>query len=344
MVVWAIFNVMTNITRLMIKIMVKFLCYRDKVIRWQKERRIMKLEVKELKKTFGEKEVLHGISFEVESGQALGLLGRNGAGKTTTIRILMDVFKCNSGEIIIDGKPFKASEYSIGYLPEERGLYPKKKIKDQMLYLARLRGLSKDQALKNIDKWLTRLEVMEYKEKKLETLSKGNQQKVQLASTLVADPEIVILDEPFSGLDPVNSQILKDVVNELIEEGKIVIFSSHQMSYVEEFCDNIAIINHGDVVLKGRLKDIKKEFGQNRLVLSVEDMSNEALANDVREKISDLVSVDAVKKEFVILVMNDGVTKEAVLEKLLALGVKIEHFGIYEPSLNDIFVAKAGDE
>lgn len=304
----------------------------------------MKLEVKELKKSFGDKEVLHGVSFAVESGQALGLLGRNGAGKTTTIRILMDVFKANGGEIILDGKPFVARDNSIGYLPEERGLYPKKKVKDQMLYLAQLRGLSKAQALANIDKWLNRLEVMEYKEKKLETLSKGNQQKVQLAATLVADPDIVILDEPFSGLDPVNSQILKDVVNELIEDGKVVIFSSHQMAYVEEFCDNIAIINHGEVVLDGRLKEIKKEFGRNRLILSVEDMSNEALADEVKAKFADIVTVDKVKKDYLVLVMNEGTSKEAVMEKLLTSGVKIEHFGIYEPSLNDIFVAKAGDE
>ncbi|MBE6015299.1 MAG: ATP-binding cassette domain-containing protein [Lachnospiraceae bacterium] len=304
----------------------------------------MKLEVRNLKKSFGEKEVLHGISFSVESGMALGLLGRNGAGKTTTIRILMDVFKANAGEILVDGKPFVAKDYRIGYLPEERGLYPKKKVKDQMVYLARLKGVSKGQALANVDKWLERLEVMEYKEKKLETLSKGNQQKVQLATTLVADSDIVILDEPFSGLDPVNSQILKDVVSDLIAEGKLVIFSSHQMSYVEEFCDNISIINHGDVVLDGRLKEIKKEFGRNRLVIAAENYTLDELATKLTDEFSDVVSVDKKKKEFLVLQMNDNVSKEGVLTRIVGSDIRLERFGIYEPSLNDIFVAKAGEE
>jgi len=310
----------------------------------QKKEKEMKLEVRNLKKSFGEKEVLHGISFSVESGMALGLLGRNGAGKTTTIRILMDVFKANAGEILVDGKPFVAKDYRIGYLPEERGLYPKKKVKDQMVYLARLKGVSKGQALANVDKWLERLEVMEYKEKKLETLSKGNQQKVQLATTLVADSDIVILDEPFSGLDPVNSQILKDVVSDLIAEGKLVIFSSHQMSYVEEFCDNISIINHGDVVLDGRLKEIKKEFGRNRLVIAAENYTLDELATKLTDEFSDVVSVDKKKKEFLVLQMNDNVSKEGVLTRIVGSDIRLERFGIYEPSLNDIFVAKAGEE
>ena len=304
----------------------------------------MKLEVRNLKKSFGEVEVLHGINFTVESGLALGLLGRNGAGKTTTIRIIMDVFKATSGEVILDEAQFVARDHRIGYLPEERGLYPKKTVKEQMVYLARLRGLTKAEALANTDKWLERLGVMEYKERKLETLSKGNQQKVQLAATLVADPDIVILDEPFSGLDPVNSQILKDVINEQIAEGKLVIFSSHQMSYVEEFCDNIAIINHGDVVLSGRLKEIKREFGHNRLSLCAENYSVAELSEAVANELSALVTIDKATKDNVILKMNDGVTKEAVLSKLLESSIKIDKFGNYEPSLNDIFVEKAGDD
>ena len=229
----------------------------------------MKLEVKDITKSFGDKEILKGISFSVESGKALGLLGRNGAGKTTTIRILMDVFHSNSGEILLDGKKFDPRKVQIGYLPEERGLYPKREILEQMVYLARLRGVSKKQAVENSKKWLERMQVLQYEKKLLETLSKGNQQKVLLASTLVCDPDFVILDEPFSGLDPVNSQILQEVVRELIAEGKIVIFSSHQMSYVEEFCEDVVIINHGEVVLSGNLSEIKREFGKNQLALSV---------------------------------------------------------------------------
>ena len=206
----------------------------------------MKLEVKDLRKSFGDKEVLHGISFSIESGRALGLLGRNGAGKTTTIRILMDVFRANSGTITVDGKPFHPRDFRIGYLPEERGLYPKKGVQEQLIYLAQLRGSSRSDAKRQSERWLKRLGVEEYAQRKLETLSKGNQQKVQLAQTLVCDPDLVILDEPFSGLDPVNSQILKDVIREQIEAGKLVIFSSHQMSYVEEFCEDIVLINHGE--------------------------------------------------------------------------------------------------
>lgn len=304
----------------------------------------MKLEVKNLRKTFGENEVLHGISFSVESGKALGLLGRNGAGKTTTIRILMDVFHANSGEILLDGKPFIRKEHSIGYLPEERGLYPKKKVLEQMIYLAQLRGISKNQAKENSLKWLGRLEVEQYANNKLETLSKGNQQKVQLASTLVANPDIVILDEPFSGLDPVNSQILKDIVQSLIEENRIVIFSSHQMGYVEEFCENIAIINHGEIVLEGELSKIKQEFGKNQLVLNAENYSVSELKNYLEENFVNEVSIIGAKKEFVIISLNENMTKKDLLTKLLDSPIEIERFENYKPSLNDIFVAKAGDE
>lgn len=304
----------------------------------------MKLEVKEIRKSFGEKEVLHGVSFEVESGKALGLLGRNGAGKTTTIRILMDVFHANSGEILIDGKKFVPSEYQIGYLPEERGLYPKRTVMEQMIYLAQLRGLNKKAAETNTKRWLNRLEVAEYETRKLETLSKGNQQKVQLAATLVANPDIVILDEPFSGLDPVNSQILKDVVSELIADGKLVIFSSHQMSYVEEFCDHIAIINQGEVVLAGRLKEIKQAYGEKQLVLAAENLSQEELADRIEKEFADIVSLSGKKREFLILELVDGHTRKKLLERLAKSDIGVERFGNYEPSLNDIFVAKVGEQ
>ena len=304
----------------------------------------MKLEVKEIRKSFGEKEVLHGVSFEVESGKALGLLGRNGAGKTTTIRILMDVFHANSGEILIDGKKFVPSKYQIGYLPEERGLYPKRTVMEQMIYLAQLRGLNKKAAETNAKRWLNRLEVAEYETRKLETLSKGNQQKVQLASTLVANPDIVILDEPFSGLDPVNSQILKDVVSELIADGKLVIFSSHQMSYVEEFCDHIAIINQGEVVLAGRLKEIKQAYGEKQLVLAAENLSQEELADRIEKEFADIVSLSGKKREFLILELADGHTRKELLERLAKSDIGVERFGNYEPSLNDIFVAKVGEQ
>ena len=304
----------------------------------------MKLEIKDLRKSFSGNEVLHGISSSVESGKALGLLGRNGAGKTTTIRILMDVFKSDSGEILLDGKPFIPKNHQIGYLPEERGLYPKKKVTEQIVYLATLRGISKKEAKENTKKWLTRLGVIEYENRKLDTLSKGNQQKVQLAQTLVCNPNIVILDEPFSGLDPVNAQILKDVVSELIADNKLVIFSSHQMSYVEEFCEDIAIINKGNISLSGNLKDIKKEYGKNRLILSSNNYSLDELEEICKNNFSNLVTVYAVKKDFLILELCEDCTKNSFLKSIIDYGIDIESFSVYEPSLTDIFVLKAGDE
>lgn len=304
----------------------------------------MKLEVRNLKKNFGDNEVLHGISFTVRSGSALGLLGRNGAGKTTTIRILMDVFKSNGGTVLLDGSPFRPGECRIGYLPEERGLYPKKTVSEQLIYLGMLRGLSAKQAKENMKKWLKRMEVLEYENRKLETLSKGNQQKVQLAQTLICDPDIVILDEPFSGLDPVNSQILKEVIKEQIQKGKLVIFSSHQMSYVEEFCEDIAILNHGKIVLGGELKEIKREFGKDRLVLSSMDETPQDLAVRLRDEFSDLLDVEKVQKDRVIIRKKEKENKNQILGRLIEHNVDLEFFGQYEPSLNDIFVEKAGDE
>ena len=303
----------------------------------------MKLEVKDITKSFGDKQVLHGISFEVQSGRALGLLGRNGAGKTTTIRILMDVFRANSGEVLLDGEKFNQRKHLIGYLPEERGLYPKKKVIEQMVYLGRIRGISKSEAVANAKKWLKRRGVLEYENAKLETLSKGNQQKVQLASTLVCDPDIVILDEPFSGLDPVNSRILQDVVMELIGQNKIVIFSSHQMSYVEEFCKDIVIINKGDVVLSGDLDNIKREFGKNQLVVSAVDKTLDDLENIINEHMSDILEITGRTKEELIIKNVADVSRKQILSKFISENIEIERFETYKPSLNDIFVSKVGD-
>lgn len=304
----------------------------------------MILEVKNITKKFGDNEVLHSVSFQVESGKALGLLGRNGAGKTTTIRIIMDVFRANSGELYLDGRKFNQKDVQIGYLPEERGLYPKKTCLEQLVYLGRIRGVSKQTATANAKKWLKRLEVSEYENRKLETLSKGNQQKVQLASTLVCDPDIVILDEPFSGLDPVNSRILQDVVRELINDNKIVIFSSHQMSYVEEFCEDIAIINKGEVILSGNLNEIKTRFGENQLVISARNLNRDELENLVNKSLSDIINVTGQTKEEIIVRANSGVARKNILNRLLELDVDIERFETYKPSLNDIFVSQVGEE
>ena len=207
-----------------------------------------------------------------------------------------------------------------------------------------LRGLNAKKAKEQTKKWLERMGVSEYENRKLETLSKGNQQKVQLAQTLLCDPDIVILDEPFSGLDPVNAQILKDVIKGQIQAGKLVIFSSHQMSYVEEFCDEIAILNHGDVVLAGNLREIKRDFGRDRLVVSSLSETPEELAEKLRAGFSDLLEVEKIQKDRVIIRKKEESDKTKILGRILEKGIDLEFFGLYEPSLNDIFVEKAGDE
>lgn len=255
----------------------------------------MQISVNNICKTFGDKKVLDGISLSCESGKSLGLLGRNGAGKTTTIRIIMGIFPTDSGEILVDGKPIDRNKLKIGYLPEERGLYPKKIIMEQLVYLAELRGLKASEAKKSARHLLENLEMTEYENKRLDTLSKGNQQKIQLIATLTCNPDIVILDEPFSGLDPVNAILLKDTVKELIANGKIVIFSSHQMNYVEEFCNDIAIINKGKIVKAGEITKIKKSYDRNKIVL---DCANfEKVKAFIDERMHDIVqSTDCVRK------------------------------------------------
>lgn len=304
----------------------------------------MELQVHDLHKSFDGREVLHGISFSISSGKALGLLGRNGAGKSTTIRILMDVFKADQGNMSMNGKTFHAKDYNIGYLPEERGLYPKKKVSEQLIYLATLRGLSHGEAKANLKKWLKRLGIEEYENRVLDTLSKGNQQKVQLAQTLMCDPDIVILDEPFSGLDLVNSQTLKEVVQEQIQDGKLVIFSSHQMNYVEEFCEDIVILHHGDVVLQGNLKQIKKEYGKNRIVIRALYPKKQEFRELLETQCQELLHIYEEKDGGFIIELQPNVNKRDVLTRMLELEVDLEAFQLYEASLTDIFVSKAGDE
>lgn len=295
----------------------------------------MVLELKNIDKSFGEKQVLKGVSFKAEGGRAFGLLGRNGAGKTTSIRILMNVFPANNGEVLIDGAPIDYDKIGIGYLPEERGLYPKKIIIDQLVYFAELKGMSAKEATNAVDYWLARLGMSEYRNKRLDTLSKGNQQKIQLITALAHDPDIVILDEPFSGLDPVNAMLLKDVVKEQIAKGKIVLFSSHQMSYIEEFCDSIAIINAGKVAISGDLHEIKRNYPRDRLVVSTRDV----------EKItSDLGAICTVRDDGSILVQLENPAEKQAMMKRLAENYDIDEIRVFEPSLNDIFVEYAGEQ
>ena len=294
----------------------------------------MILELKNIDKSFGEKEVLKGVSFTAEGGKAFGLLGRNGAGKTTSIRILMNVFPANGGEVLIDGKPIDYDKIGIGYLPEERGLYPKKLIIDQLVYFAELKGMSAKDAVKAVDYWLSRLGMTEYRNKRLDTLSKGNQQKIQLITALAHDPDIVILDEPFSGLDPVNAMLLKDVVKEQISKGKIVLFSSHQMSYIEEFCDSIAIINAGKVAISGDLHEIKRTYPRDKIVVSTQ----------ASEKImADLGDICTEREDGTLLIQLASPDEKQSMMKRLVESYDIDEVKVFEPSLNDIFVEYAGD-
>lgn len=295
----------------------------------------MILELKTIDKSFGEKEVLKGVSFSAESGKAFGLLGRNGAGKTTTIRILMNVFPANGGEVLVDGRPINYEKIGFGYLPEERGLYPKKMIINQLVYFAELKGMSHKAAVKAVDDWLDRLGMGEYRNKRLDTLSKGNQQKIQLITALAHDPHIVILDEPFSGLDPVNAMLLKDVVKEQISKGKIVLFSSHQMAYIEEFCDSIAIINAGKVALCGGLHEIKRKYVRDRLVV------NTINPTPIQADFGAACTMN--ENGSLIIKLNAPAEKQAVMKRLVD-NYDIDELKVFEPSLNDIFVEYAGEQ
>jgi ABC-2 type transport system ATP-binding protein len=293
----------------------------------------MILELRNIDKSFGEKKVLKGVSFTAEGGKAFGLLGRNGAGKTTSIRILMNVFPANSGEVLIDGKPIDYNKIGIGYLPEERGLYPKKLIIDQLVYFAELKGMSTKEAVKSVDYWLGRLGMSEYRNKKLDTLSKGNQQKIQLITALAHNPEIVILDEPFSGLDPVNAMLLKDVVKEQIAKGKVVLFSSHQMSYIEEFCDSIAIINAGKVAISGDLREIKRTYPRDKIVVSTQTPAKIK---------ADLGDVCTEREDGTLIIKLASPDEKQAMMKRLVESYDIDEVKVFEPSLNDIFVEYAG--
>lgn len=299
--------------------MIQWSQYKHTKDEWQ-----MQLQLNNIAKYFGEKPVLNSISLHVDAGRAFGLLGRNGAGKTTTIRILMNVFPPTSGNVTLDGNPIDYAKTKFGYLPEERGLYPKKTIVEQLTYFAMLKGMDKAAAVASVDKWLARLDMSAYRDKRLDTLSKGNQQKIQLITALTHDPDVVILDEPFSGLDPVNAMLLKDVVRETIDKGKIVLFSSHQMNYIEEFCDDIAILAEGKIALQGDLNQIKRSYPRNKLVVRTQQ-TEQLLQSESCTRIAD----DTV------LVAADDVTETM---RRLTQTYALDEIRVFEPSLNDIFV------
>ena len=247
----------------------------------------------------------------------------------------MNVFKATEGEILLDGKPLEHNNISFGYLPEERGLYPKEKIFDQLIYLATLKGMKKDEAASSINYWLDFLNMTEYKNKPLDTLSKGNQQKIQLISSIAHNPDIIVFDEPFTGLDPVNAKLLEDVVKEQIKQNKIVIFSSHQMNYIEEFCDDILILKNGEIMLTGNIKQIKQSYQRDKLKIESKDAKKIKSEHQAETK--------QIDSSTLIYKMASEDQKAKVMQKLIK-DYDIDSVGILEPTLNDIFVEYAGDE
>lgn len=308
----------------------------------------MSLQVKNIVKKYGEKTVVNNLSFEMSKPGVYALLGTNGAGKTTTIRIILGMLSKDSGEVLWDGKEIDVINTKIGYLAEERGLYPKFSLMDQLIYFAKLRGVQKEEAKKRIKYWAERLEMEDYiypkavgKNKKAKSmnadqLSKGNQQKIQLIAALISDPEIIVLDEPLSGLDPVNADLFKSIIREEIAKNKYVIMSSHQMHTIEEFCTDITILNKGNAVLQGNLNQIKKEYGRVNMHIKCED--------DIEGIVKGFEFKKVIKNadEYEIKVTSEMQAME-FLKKLTDNNINVIKFELREPSLHEIFVEKVGN-
>ncbi|RNF39420.1 ABC transporter ATP-binding protein [Planococcus salinus] len=295
----------------------------------------MALEVKGATKKFGGFTAVDDLHLSVDQGQMYGFLGANGAGKTTTFRMILGLLDPTEGEVRWNGKSITyASSPEIGYLPEERGLYPKMKVEEQLIYLAQLRKMPKSEAKKQMEHWLDRFEVPHYATKKVEELSKGNQQKIQLIAALLHNPSLLILDEPFSGLDPVNVEMLKSAILDFQKQGATIIFSSHRMDHVEELCDDMSILDHGKVVVSGSIREVKRSFGKQNVRIKMDS------------ELSGLADVHGVENytathDGALFRISDETAAERLLEEALKLG-KLRHFAIEEPSLEEIFIAKVG--
>lgn len=293
----------------------------------------MGLKVVDVKKSFADKVAVDSISFELNHPGVFGLLGTNGAGKTTTIRMLLGIIKKDSGEISWNGKEVSRKNVNFGYLPEERGIYPKSKIYDQLLYFAKLKGMTKQDADKAIRYWLKKLEVEEYINLTAEKLSKGNQQKIQFITAVMHDPELIILDEPFSGLDPVNTRLLKDTILDLVKQGKYIIMSSHQMTSIEEFCSEVLILSRGKTVLKGNLEEIKNSYPSNRMEIITKE-NIDKLITDAKLKI-----INKKDNHYEIEIKEEKQGFE-LYQSLAENKICVVKFELKKPSLNDIFIEK----
>ena len=295
------------------------------------------LEAKQLVKTFGDYTAVDHLSFTINDGQIMGLIGQNGAGKTTTFRLILDFLKADQGEVLWDGHKISEKEYNIiGYLPEERGLFPKVTIEDQLIYFARLRGKKKEDIVPKIDYWMDKFKVKGKKTDKVKSLSKGNQQKVQLISTLIHEPKLVILDEPFSGLDPVNAELLKNGIIELKEKGSCVIFSSHNMDNVEKICDHLIMLRNGKMVLNGKVHEIRESFGRTKLFLE------SGLSQQEVEEIEGVKKVILREDNTLEITLEDPEAGKEIFTRATQFGY-IPMFNQQPPTLEEIFKLKAGE-
>ena len=296
----------------------------------------MGLKLQNVSKKFAEKQAVDSISFELNKPGVFGLLGTNGAGKTTTIRMLLGIIKKDSGEITWNGKKVERKHVNFGYLPEERGVYPKSKVQDQLLYFAELKGMNKKEAIESINEWAKILKVEEYLQMPAEKLSKGNQQKIQFMTAILHDPELIVLDEPFSGLDPVNAEIIKKVMIDLVAKGKYIIMSSHQMTSIEEFCTDILILNKGKTVLQGNLKEIKSTYPANRIEIS----TNKNIETYIQK--FDM-KIELQKDNDYVINIKSEEDAHNLLSELVSNKVVLDKFEIKKPTLNDIFIEKVGE-
>ncbi|MBO0481570.1 ABC transporter ATP-binding protein [Candidatus Enterococcus courvalinii] len=295
------------------------------------------LEVTDLVKTFGDYTAVDHVSFRIPDGKIMGLIGQNGAGKTTTFRLILDFLTQDQGEILWNGKPLGEKEYDIiGYLPEERGLYPKVTIQDQLIYFAELRGKTRKEIEPKIDFWMEKFQVKGKKTDKVKSLSKGNQQKVQLIATLIHEPKLIILDEPFSGLDPVNAELLKDGILELKAKGSCVIFSSHNMDNVEKICDHLIMLRNGKMVLNGKVHEIRESFGRTKLFLESDLTQAEVAGVEGVQKV--------VKREddSLEITLSDPEAGKEIFTRATQFGY-IPMFNQQPPTLEEIFKLKAGE-
>ncbi len=294
------------------------------------------LSLQNIKKSYATHNAVNDVSFEVPNKAIFGLLGPNGAGKTTLIRIITNIIGADSGDILFNGTPLsKDHTIKIGYLPEERGLYKKMKVGEQLLYLAQLKGLSKKEAKNKIQHWLDKFEITTWKDKKIEELSKGMQQKIQFIATVVHEPELIILDEPFSGLDPVNAELIKNEIFELNNNGTTIIFSTHRMEQVEEICKRIVLINSGNKILEGEVKDIKQQFKKNLFKVVFEGNA---------PKIDETAFEVKVSSENELLIGLKEKSSRDLLKELVKQNINLISFNEVLPSLNEVFIEQVKEK